>query len=143
MSSRLDSFVVPMMGALTPGFERIHASEICAMLTPFFFASSSILNVRPSVVYLSPSNVCIKAYIPSGEFAQERHVVPASPRVRLAALGGVTSDTRQQATSERRPRDRADAKHLKEHYVLNICIAGVSMIVLTFSVGNISRSSSR
>ena len=51
MSSRLDSFVVPMMGALTPGFERIHAREICAMLTPFFFASSSILNVRPSVEF--------------------------------------------------------------------------------------------
>ena len=49
MSSRLDMLVVPMMGALTPGLAMIHASEICAMLTPFFFASSSILHVRPSV----------------------------------------------------------------------------------------------
>ncbi len=47
MSSRLDRLVVPMMGAVTPGLERIHAKEICAMLTPFFFAISSIL--RPGV----------------------------------------------------------------------------------------------
>ncbi len=43
MSSRLDRLVVPTMGADTLGFERIHASEICAMLAFFFFASSSIL----------------------------------------------------------------------------------------------------
>ena len=43
MSSRFDRFVVPTIGAVTPGFARIHAIEICAMLTPFFFASSSTL----------------------------------------------------------------------------------------------------
>ena len=48
MSSRFARLVVPMMGALTPGFVSIQASEICAMLTPFFFASSSILEIGPS-----------------------------------------------------------------------------------------------
>ena len=43
ISSRLDRLVVPMMGAVTPGLAMIHASEICAMLTPFCFASSSTL----------------------------------------------------------------------------------------------------
>ena len=56
----------------------------------------------------------MEPYIPTREFAQEGHVVHGSERVRLAAMGCVTSDTRQQATSERRPRDRADAKHLDE-----------------------------
>ena len=63
MSSRCLRLVVPTMGALTtrhrvsqrsrqwgrrrdvPSFERLHAIEICAMLTPFFFASSSTLRV--------------------------------------------------------------------------------------------------
>ena len=35
--------VVPTMGADTCGFESTHAIAICAMLTPFFFASSSTL----------------------------------------------------------------------------------------------------
>ena len=46
MSSKLDRLVVPMMGAVTPGFDNIHASEIWAMLTPFFFAISSILKAH-------------------------------------------------------------------------------------------------
>lgn len=57
MSSRLDRFVVPMMGALTPGLAIIHASEICAMLAPFFFASSSTLGRTRSVV----SNIRLNA----------------------------------------------------------------------------------
>ena len=48
MSSRFARLVVPMIGAVTPGFVSIHASEICAMLTLFFFASSSILAVQLS-----------------------------------------------------------------------------------------------
>ena len=43
MSSRLERFVVPMMGAVTPGFDIAHASAIWAMLACFFFASSSTL----------------------------------------------------------------------------------------------------
>ena len=46
MSSKLDRLVVPMMGAVTPGFDNIHASEIWAMLTTFFFAISSILKAH-------------------------------------------------------------------------------------------------
>ena len=41
MSARLSKLVVPTMGAVTPGLASTHATAICAMLTPFFFASSS------------------------------------------------------------------------------------------------------
>lgn len=43
ISSRFFRLVVPMMGADTPGFARIQAVAICAMLTPFFLDSSSTL----------------------------------------------------------------------------------------------------
>ena len=43
MSSRFARLVVPLIGAVTPGFVTTHASEICAMLTPFFLDSSSTL----------------------------------------------------------------------------------------------------
>lgn len=38
--------VVPMTGAVTPGFAKSQANEICAMDTPFFFANSSMLSVN-------------------------------------------------------------------------------------------------
>ena len=43
MSSRFLRLVVPTIGAVTPGLFMIHAVEICAILTPFRFASSSTL----------------------------------------------------------------------------------------------------
>ena len=59
MSSKFARLVVPMIGAVTPGFVSIHASEICAMLTLFFFASSSILefDCQPSDKELSGQDV--------------------------------------------------------------------------------------
>ena len=42
-SASFSTLVVPTMGAVTPGFERIQAREICAMLTPLRFESSSTL----------------------------------------------------------------------------------------------------
>lgn len=43
ISSRFFRLVVPMIGADTPGFARIQAVAICAILTPFFLDSSSTL----------------------------------------------------------------------------------------------------
>lgn len=39
-----DSFVAPMTGALTHGFESTHAMEIWAIVFPLFLAISSILH---------------------------------------------------------------------------------------------------
>lgn len=46
ISFKLSILVVPMMGAVTPSFDSIHAIAICAILTPFFFAKSSTLSRR-------------------------------------------------------------------------------------------------
>lgn len=43
ISSKLDNLVVPTIGAVTPSFARHHATAICAIVSPFFFASSSTL----------------------------------------------------------------------------------------------------
>lgn len=48
ISSRFFKFVDPTMGAETPSLESIQAIDTCAMLTLFFFASSSTLNNRES-----------------------------------------------------------------------------------------------
>ena len=50
MSARLSKLVVPTMGAVTPGLVSTHAMAICAMLTPFFLASSSTLHSYASTV---------------------------------------------------------------------------------------------
>ena len=46
---------MPTMGAVTCGFASTHATAICAMLTPFFFASSSTLEPTEGVVSLGES----------------------------------------------------------------------------------------
>ena len=77
MSSRFSRLVVPMMGALTPSFAMHHAKEIWAMLTPFFFASSSILHDEVMCMY---QIACVhedemEGYIPLGQRRKEADVV--------------------------------------------------------------------
>ena len=84
MSSKFLRLVVPMMGAVTPGLARIHAVAICAMLAPFFFASSSTLSCNNLSVLQIARNCTAWEDVPANDRGDGRNVEgfqePRDPR---------------------------------------------------------------
>ena len=81
-SAKFSNDVVPTIGAVTPGRFMIHASASCAMLHPFFPASSSTRFTIASAL------ACDLLYCPMNRSTSPRFVCCVSGRVRRPRARG-------------------------------------------------------